>query len=180
MKYLFFFILFALNLQVQAQDFVSNFRLSNRKALYEHVFLNEEISDLKESLKKQLLTTGGITNVQDNGQYLTAEINEMIIDYRKYGATYFEISFPLTKPIRGKLMIEFRDGRYKAHISDIVFIDNDYRKGINDFSLEEAFVRNNRQEFRSRSSIQHSLHLMNLHFMEIFTLNAEEEIPEDW
>lgn len=180
MKYFFLSLLLILTLPALAQDFASNFRLSSGKAVYEHILYNEATSNLKESLKKQLLSTGGITNIQDKGQYLTADIYEMMIDYRKYGATNFDITPPLAYPFRGKLLIEFRDGRYKANIRDIVFIDKDYSTRTNYIPLEKTFVRNNRQEFRSRPNILRSLRIMNMHFMEIFTLAEANNAVEDW
>lgn len=180
MKYFLLPLLLILSQAVSAQDFASNFRLIKGKVVYENILHNEELTGLKEPLIKQLYSTGGITNIQDKGNYLTADINEMIIDFRKYGATYLDVSYALNKVIRGKLIIEFRDGRYKANISDIVFYDNPPSKDSGEFLLEEVFVRNTRQEFRSRHTVKLSLHVMDMQFREIFTIKEDEQVAKDW
>lgn len=180
MKYFFLPLLLMLSQAVAAQDLASNFRLTQGKVVYENIFHNEELTDLKESLTRRLYATGGITNIQDQGQYLTADINEMIIDFRKYGATRLDVSYPLYKAIRGKLMIEFREGRYKANISDIVFFDNPPGKDACEYLLEEVFVRNTRQEFRSRPTIKLSLRIMDMQFKDIFTIKEDQQVAKDW
>ena len=141
-------LLLFFSLAAQAQY---NFKTENKSLVYESVIQNEG-SNLKEALHKQLLSTTGITNVEDNGDFLTAEINKLPVRYKDYGYNTLDVSLQLNRPIRARMVVDFREGRYKAKITDIIFITEE--EIGNDFPKERFFLRGNGQLKSSKAILE--------------------------
>ena len=67
-------LLLLISVSVQAQSVLSNFSIEENAIVYKYIFEPSDTVNLKERLLLQLRSTRGIENVEDKGNYISANL----------------------------------------------------------------------------------------------------------
>ncbi len=76
-----------------------------------------------EQLIGQIKISGQFENISENGESLTAEINQLSMDFKGYGIS--EMSTPMyisRSYVKAFVLIEFKDARYRVTLKNIKFV----------------------------------------------------------
>jgi hypothetical protein len=97
-----------------------NFLIENGQVLWQKVYE----SDLtKEQLIEQIKSSGQFENISENGENLSAEINQLSMDFKGYGIS--EMSTPIyvsRSYVQAFALIEFKEKRYRVTLKNIKFV----------------------------------------------------------
>ncbi|MFN3801343.1 hypothetical protein [Belliella pelovolcani] len=120
MKYLFLLIFVFLN-SYQTEKEIHNFHLENQTIQYIKVFELKEFSEneLIDKLNGYLPTVSGVSNIHFNGTVFTGKIENLEIDFKKYGGKWGTTWIPIQYPMNANLTIQVKDNRYRLLISNI-------------------------------------------------------------
>ncbi len=97
-----------------------NFEIEKGQVLWQKVY---ETDLTKEQLIGQVKSSGQFENISENGESLTAEINQLSMDFKGYGIS--EMSTPMyvsRSYIKAFVLIEFKDERYRVTLKNIKFV----------------------------------------------------------
>jgi len=114
---LFAWSLFFVNFTLSVTD---NFEIENGQVLWQKVY---ETDLTKEQLIGQIKSSGQFVNISENGESLTAEINQLSMDFKGYGIS--EMSTPIyisRSYVKAFVLIEFKDERYRVTLKNIKFV----------------------------------------------------------
>lgn len=96
-----------------------NFQIENGLVLWQKVY---ETDLTKEQLIKQIKSSGQFENISENEESLSAEINQLSMDFKGYGIS--KISTPMyvsQSYVKAFVLIEFKDERYRVTLKNIKF-----------------------------------------------------------
>lgn len=177
MKRLLLFILFLLPLigLAQGNTTVGNFKLEDQKLAHVYVYEPTDTVNVRQKVYQQLSMNPQFHNIQNEGNSITAEIKDMKIDYKKYGGKWGNTPAMLNYPINGRLLVEFKDGRYRTIVQGI----NCYTMGgwapLEDISLNRA-----KDSISTVKGNIQVLSYMDKHFVDTFTMKQLATAKDDW
>jgi hypothetical protein len=173
------FIPFYANSQITQ---ISNFYVNNSDVIYIKVFDVSDTTNLKFNITKQLKSTANITNIQEYESYLTADISNMAIDYKKHGGSSLIIPMIVTNGINGKMTVDFKNGKYRVTIQGIEFINNlsIYTSGIemegSNQPMKNLILNKERTEIKNTKKWLDVLGFLDKHFVDTFTFKSTSNI----
>ncbi|MBQ4913841.1 hypothetical protein J8L85_05290 [Maribacter sp. MMG018] len=97
-----------------------NFQIENGQVLWQKVF---ETNMTKEQLIEQIKSSGQFENISENEKSLTAQINQLSMDFKGYGIS--EMSTPMyvsRSYVEAFSLIEFKEKRYRVTLKNIKFV----------------------------------------------------------
>ena len=101
----------------QTTEFGS-FKIVNTEIIYQKVFTCDSIT--MEKLQAFLSSAQNVSSVSITNGVLTAELRELVVDYKKFGLT--QVATPpiiQTGKFSGKISAEARDGRYRITVDGL-------------------------------------------------------------
>lgn len=107
------------------QKIIDNFKVENKTVSYVSVHTIEGTT--KDELKKLMLrklssdsklTISSSITIDDQ---IDGAFKELVLDYKKYGFSYFNIASWILHPASGSFTIQFKDDRYRIIIKGIQF-----------------------------------------------------------
>lgn len=166
---------------------LENFVIENNSVVYKKVFElpNQTETELKKNILSFISKVPNVSNVRVIGDEIFGDINNLKVNYSKYGGSYMTTLILLNHSMFGKLIVQTKDNKYRVLIKDIYFIDDvsllsmttkkemDNRTNFTDF-----ITKNGRSEFRSGNTIIKGIGYMNSYFTELFTYS--NTIKENW
>lgn len=130
-------------LRAQGNTSFGNFRIDEQELIYQKIFLNDSITaaQLGEYYKALPYTV----NVQVNGDEVLFEVNELVVDYKKFQFTQVATpSIIQTGKYSGKAIVGVKDGRYRVTVREIVLTgDIGYKKITSREPLTSFACKNN-------------------------------------
>jgi len=97
-----------------------NYEIENGQVLWQKV---DETELTKEQLIGQIKSSGQFENISENGESLTAEINQLSMDFKGFGVS--EMSTPMyisRSYVKAFTLIEFKEERYRVTLKNIKFV----------------------------------------------------------
>jgi hypothetical protein len=97
-----------------------NFAIENGQVIWQKVY---ETDLTKEELIGQIKSSGQFVNISENGEILTAEINQLSMDFKGYGVS--EMSTPMyvsRSYVKAFALIDFKEERYRVTLKTIKFV----------------------------------------------------------
>lgn len=186
MKKLLLPILLLVSINLQAQDWLLNFALEKEEMEFENVFHPEDTTNMKARAINQLRSITGVTRIEEDNTGVTAEINGMRIDYKKYGCPKSIVPLAMHGSMTGRLNVQFKEGKYRLVIQNMYFTSDIEMSlyGVSSnggaIAMEEIFTRKKRTEIKRGKDHQRVLGSMNLYFTDMLTLKKEASASEDW
>lgn len=123
---------------------------------------NTPEKQLSDKLYTHLSTVAGIKELVIKDNSITGDINNLTVDYKKYGGTWGNTITLLRAPMEGKFIIQIKDNKYRVISSDLGF-------GANG-KLKDFFTRNKGTEFVSRQGLQDALKYIDGHLSDMFNV----------
>lgn len=114
-------ILSAVSIFSQAQiTTYGNFKAADQELIYQKVFSQDSITVEKLSAFYSALPF--VANLQNTGDEITFDMNDITVDYRKF--QFSQVSTPpviLTGKYSGKVTVGVKDGKYRVTVNAIMF-----------------------------------------------------------
>ena len=169
-------LLFAIVLQDEQQ--ISNFYLENQSVQYRKVFELNNTSDsvMIKKLNSYLPTVSCLTNIQFNGNVFTGRIENLTVDYKKYGGRWGTTWIALNHPMNGNLTIQVKNNKYRVIISDMEFIST---SPYIVYDVNGTVTRKRGTEFSANNTIIQGLDFLDKCFTEKFTI-SEQQLDDNW
>ncbi|MEB8345869.1 hypothetical protein OO010_07415 [Flavobacteriaceae bacterium KMM 6898] len=145
---LFFCSTFLLSFNLSETD---NFVIENGQVIWQKVY---ETDLTNEELVIQIKTSGQFENVSENKESLTAEINQLSMDFKGYGIS--EMSTPMyvsRSYVKTFALIEFKEKRYRVTLKNIKFVrkyEDALSKEGETTDLELFALKKRNTEFKSK------------------------------
>ncbi len=142
-----FLLLFGLIILNSSQG---NFKIENDSVYWQKIFSsNLQVEDIEQLM----IESGNFTNVIVINQSLTAEIVDLSVDYRDYQPILFSNSCVKNHLINAFVLIEVKEGKYRATIKNINLVQNySDNEGLGLGRLkpfENEVLRNSTDEFKN-------------------------------
>jgi len=166
---------------------MENFVIENNSVVYKKVFElpNQTETELKKNILSFISKVPNVSNVRVIGDEIFGDINNLKVNYSKYGGSYMTTLILLNHSMFGKLIVQTKDNKYRVLIKDIYFIDDvsllsmTTKKEMDNRTDFTYFVtKNDKSEFRTNNTFKKGLGYMNNYFTEIFTYS--NTIKENW
>ena len=115
-------------LYAQGNTSFGNFKIDDQELIYQKIFLNDSAS--VDKLAAYYKTLPFISNVGVTGDEVTFDVNEVIVDYKKFQFTQVATpSIIQTGKYSGQATVGVKDGRYRITVRNIVMTgDIGYKK----------------------------------------------------
>ena len=156
-----------------------NFELDDGQVIWRKV-INSDLT--KTQLLTNISQSGHFINVLEVGENVTAQVDQLIIDYEGNGWSYLSTPIEIIQSyIKCFVIIEFKEDRYRVTLKNILFVRNEESKtgGIGELTLlESVALRRNNTEFKN-SFLQKPSEIMNLTFERITSFN-EPTAKDKW
>lgn len=112
----------------QGNTAFGNFKIDEQELIYQKIFLNDSASVVK--LAEYYKTLPYLSNVQASADEVTFDVNELIVDYKKFQFTQVATpSIIQTGKYSGKAAVGVKDGRYRVTVRSLVLTgDIGYKK----------------------------------------------------
>ncbi|MDG4946231.1 hypothetical protein NMK71_07385 [Weeksellaceae bacterium KMM 9713] len=156
-----------------------NFNIENGQVVWQKVFNTDQS---KEELINKIQRTGIFQNLSDNGDILTAEIQQLSLDFIGFGETEFSTPIYIARNyVNAFTLIELREERYRVTIKNIMLTQK-YEDALSKegevTALEVYALRKRNTEFKP-GFLKLPSKIINYTFQNIadFTLELEED---DW
>lgn len=180
---LFFIALIAISTVAQAQTTTyGNFKVDTQELIYQKIFTLESVA--VDSLIKFYSTLPYVSNIQKEADGLTFDLNEITVDYKKFGFT--QVATPpviQTGKYSGKVTVGVKDGRYRVTIRSILFTgDVGYKKVTEKDKLTNYACRNNGTAISADWTKPNTLALLDKAFtdkLEFVVANKKKD-KDDW
>lgn len=127
-----------------------NFKIENGQVIWQKIY---ETDSTKEQLIGQIKSSGQFENISENGESLTAEINQFSMDFKGYGVS--EMSTPMyvsRSYVKAFALIEFKEERYRVTLKNIKFVqkyDDALSKEGETTDIELFALKKRNTEFKS-------------------------------
>ena len=154
-----------------------NFLIENGQVIWQKVY---ETDLTNEELIGQIKTSGPFENVSENNESLTAEINQLSMDFKGYGVS--EMSTPMyvsRSYVKTFVLIEFKEKRYRVTLKNIKFVqkyEDALSKEGETTDLELFALKKRNTEFKS-SFLNKPSKIMDFTFQKVTDFNGE--VKED-
>lgn len=127
----------------QGNTSFGNFKLVDQEVIYQKIFLHDSVTIGK--LVEYYGTLPYLANVQQSGDEVTFDFNELIVDYKKFQFTQVGTpSIIQTGKYSGKAAVGVKDGKYRITLSSIQMTgDIGYKKINTKENLTSFAAKNN-------------------------------------
>lgn len=185
MKQLTLILLLFSSITINAQlDSLHNFILNNDLTVtYQQIFTSDSLTI--NDLKKFIASKSNINNVVIQENTITGKIENMRINYEKYGGKYMSTLIILNHNLDANFIVEIKENRYRITIKDFVFTDtesllahNTNNTDVNKTKLNDYVVKTRKQTFKTGNTYTKGLEYCHQHFTELFSFSKPEK--EDW
>lgn len=155
----------------------SNFEIEEKKVIWQKVYASELT---KEELIKEITSSGNFENITKNKESLTANINELSLDFEGFGSS--EMSTPMyiaRSYVKALVLIEFKEKRYRVTLKNIKFVQK-YDDGLSETGetsdLELYALRKRNTEFK-KNFLKKPSKIMNYTFENVteFKMKAKKD-----
>lgn len=102
----------------QGNTTYGNFKVEDQEIVYQKIFLQDSVSTVK--LAEYYKTLSYVSNVQQSGDEVTFDLNDLTVDYKKFQFT--QVGTPniiQTGKYSGKASIGVKDGKYRITLSSL-------------------------------------------------------------
>ncbi len=127
-----------------------NFEIENGQVIWQKVY---DTDLTKEQLIGQIKSSGKFKNISENGESLSAEIDQLSMDFKGYGVS--EMSTPMyvsRSYVQAFALIEFKEERYRVTLKNIKFVkkyDDALSKEGETTDIELFALKKRNTEFKS-------------------------------
>ncbi len=176
MKYV-YSIIFLLPMVLFSQ--YNHLKLEKEKVIYERVFEIDSMSkeDLKAQLQHAVSKINNIHNVQFSETFFSAELKNIIIDYKKYGYSYWKTPVPLNYPFSANVFVSFKEGKYRVTVSSMLFFISS--SGMLDGPLTcETLLTKNGEKFKQNNTVIIGGEIIEKYLDETFTFDFNQN--KEW
>ncbi|HTN00206.1 MAG TPA: hypothetical protein VL088_15725 [Pedobacter sp.] len=189
-KLLFFLLLTPISLFAQTdniQDSIpgTSIILKNNEVIFSKVYESEFDKDIL--VEKLSVFISGISNLEynfntSNPYQLNGNLNGNTVNYRKYGGTLMGTNILLNYPIYANVVIQIKDNRYRVLVSNMNYknVPNAMSHNNVDYLLDDLVTRKKRTSFRTASESIRVLEYIDRHLSDIFDLNVQNVIDDDF
>lgn len=126
----------------QGNTAYGNFKLDDQEIIYQKIFLSDSVSAPK--LMEYYKSLPYLSNVQQSGDEVTFDLNDLTVDYKKFQFT--QVGTPniiQTGKYSGKAAVGVKDGKYRITLSALQLTgDIGYKKIITKESLTSFACKN--------------------------------------
>ncbi len=167
-KTLLTFLLLGFSFIVKSQTSFANFHFKDGKIQYEKIYEIEggTEQELNQRLESFLPSISGLKfDFSDAG--FTGKIQNVTIDYKKFGGKYMTTWIPLNYPLSGNISIQVKGNRYRFLLSDIETKENEFTEPI---LFDVYLTKNKGTEFTTNKTILTGLELLDKFLIEKFDL----------
>lgn len=172
------------SLSIYSQKQINNFEIEDgTNIVYKRVF------EMKENSKEEIVSFfQSLSNVQisDVSDELIGEIEDMNINYKKYGGKYMNTLILLNQKMNSKIKVQFKDDKYRIILRDIKFYDDvslnslsTLKESDNITHFSDFMVKKKKGEFRTSKILLKGLEYMDLYFNDFFTYK-ESKSDDYW
>ena len=120
----------AVSAMAQGNTSYGNFKLVEQEILYQKIFLHDSVTIAK--LVEYYNTLPYLANVQQAGEEVTFDFNDLTVDYKKFQFTQVGTpSIIQTGKYSGKAAVGVKDGKYRVTLSTIQLTGDIGYKKIN-------------------------------------------------
>ncbi len=179
MKKYFFIILFLTQIftfaSAQVQTELRNFNLEFGNITYRQSYPmpNLTAAEVSEKLLKYIPTINGLGEVKFNGKVFYGNVQNMMIDYPKYGGKWLTILPLLNSPMRSIITIEPKDGKYDVVLSQMEF-RTDFRTPYS--KVNNHFTEGNGAIFSPVKRVTDAMAFMDLFFTDILQVSDKRVV----
>lgn len=110
-------LIMPITLAAQSTEY-GNFKIVNTEIIYQKVFTADSITS--DKVAEFLLTLQNVSNVSNNDGDVTADLTDLVVDYKKFQFT--QVATPpiiQTGQFTGKISAAAKDGRYRITVKSI-------------------------------------------------------------
>lgn len=153
-------------------NMIYNFYIENNGVIYKNVYEVAGLSEsqITEKLNLLLSTSTGLTNLKYSNNEFTGRIENLTIDYRKFGGKLFTAWTALNSPMFGNLKVQVKESKYRIIISEIELIEpSPYLI----YNLSSSSTTDNRTRFTNKKPILQGLEFIDKSMIEKFQLISE-------
>jgi hypothetical protein len=149
----------------------SNLKLENSQFIFDKNYEVDSISSLEieNLIKTGLPRLNGITMIQIYKGFITAKIDGIFIDYKKYGGRWGSTLAALNHPFYADLTILWKDGKYKVLVSNMYFNVN----GFGIIKCHDLFINKQGNELRDGVDVIKAGVYIEKHLSDLFKLNPK-------
>ena len=126
----------------QGNTSYGNFKLEDQEIIYQKIFLHDSVSATK--LMEYYKSLPYLSNVQQSGDEVTFDVNDVTVDYKKFQFT--QVGTPniiQTGKYSGKASVGVKDGKYRITLSSLQLTgDIGYKKIFTKESLTSFAAKN--------------------------------------
>lgn len=159
-----------------------NFKVDTQELIYQKIFTLEGVTI--DSLMKFYSGLPYISNVTPETDGLTFDLNEIVVDYKKFG--FSQVATPpviQTGKYSGKVTVGVKDGRYRVTVRSIMFTgDVGYKKVTEKDKLTNYATRNNGTVISADWCKPNTLALLDKAFTDKieFVVAEKKKDKDDW
>lgn len=126
----------------QGNTSYGNFKLVDQEIIYQKIFLQDSATAGK--LSEYYKTLPYLSNVQQNGDEITFDMNDLTIDYKKFQFTQVGTpSIIQTGKYSGKATVGIKDGKYRITLNTLQLTGDIGYKKINEKENLTSFAAKN-------------------------------------
>ena len=138
-KLLFLLLLLSIS-KIYAQDSpYKSYKLADGQLLYEQVYTCDTMKSdqIGKMLSTEVPKIKGLTDFRKESEVITGRLKNAMIDYRKYGGKWSNTPVLLKNPFDANVTIEWKDGKYRVTLSNIIF----HSAGFGETDLGQMLTR---------------------------------------
>lgn len=190
MKFIFvLFVLIAHVVVAQPPVAYRSFHIEHKEVVWVQVYHEEPVVEkLPERLFNHLKSKVWIKDIRFEGTDIVAELTDYRPDYKRYGGKFTNTSSIVrTGRFAGKVLINFKEGKYRVILQGITYQALQAATGSGKATIEQHevsgtlsdFALNNlRTNFKKRNAL--NLDILHSSFKDSFTIKVDQLIDEDW
>jgi hypothetical protein len=157
------------------QSQYSNLKLESSQLIFEKIYELDSASseEIEKLIKEATPRTNGITDFQKSEDIVTARIDGIFIDYKKYGGRWGNTPAVLNYPFFGDLTILWKEGKYRVIVTNMYFKTD----GFGIMKCSEIFLKNRGTELRTGTDAVTAGMYIEKHLSDLFLFNP---IVTEW
>jgi hypothetical protein len=175
MKTLLIIVLILFSTFAQAQ--YTNLKLEDSQFLFEKVYEKDSLSskDIEKMLINGVPTIKNLKDFYKHNEIITAKLDNVKIDFRKYGGSWGSSPFFLNHPFFANISIVWKDGKYKVTATNLTFDTGVSAFGV--MTCTDIFTKKRGSEIRTNENIITAGKYIEQYLSELFTISR---VKKDW
>lgn len=166
------------SLSAQNEMLHPNIKVINNNIVYQKVFISTQTITTK-LIAKQLSRNAYIHNISaTDSTLIVADYGPALIDYKKYGYSFFEMAVLANQNFYGKIVIDISNNRYRATVSNIECNDiqtNGFMSTNSDNRISINDIQSHGQPGTTKAS-HRMFDALDKQFTEQFTLTSQPDV----